>query len=88
MKLQCSKVTYKSLQQKEVNLPLVPYCANHFGKGLSFRLSATLRWNVNSFMSTQIRHCSENHKQLLTYTACYTPVQSTPNCVALCTQLT
>jgi hypothetical protein len=34
MKQQHSKVTHKSLQQKEVNLPLVPYPSKHFNEGL------------------------------------------------------
>jgi hypothetical protein len=38
MKLHCIKIMYKSLQQRQVNLPLVPYCTNQFDKHL-FALS-------------------------------------------------
>jgi hypothetical protein len=59
MKQEYSKVTSKSLQQKEVHLPLVPYCTNNFKKGLfGFPLPLISRWNINSFISTQISHCS------------------------------
>ena len=34
MTLQNLKVVYNSIQQKKGSLPLVPYCTNHFEKGL------------------------------------------------------
>jgi len=57
MKLVQSKVTYKSFQQKEVNLPSVLYCTIHFEKGLGFPSPLISRRNTNSFMSTQVIHC-------------------------------
>jgi hypothetical protein len=34
MKLLYIKIMYKSLQQKQINFPLVPYCTNQFDKYL------------------------------------------------------
>lgn len=42
------------------------------------------KYNIDSFMSTSISQPSKIHKLLLTYTACYTHVQSSPNFVAWC----
>jgi hypothetical protein len=45
MKLQYSKVTYKSSQQKEVYLNMVSYCRNHSEKRL-FRSSSPIDFEM------------------------------------------
>ena len=75
-----SKVTYKFLQQKEVNYPLVPYCTHHFqkvllgfssptdfetGYDLIHGHSANVLRTINSLWTTQLVKRTCNWLQIL-----------------------
>lgn len=82
MKLEYS--SHIQILKAEVHPPLVPHSTKHFEKDL-FEFPPPSDFKIEyALTSTKISQCSMKYKQLLTYIACYTHAELTPNFVELC----